>query len=232
MLLEARDLNTYYGKSHILQDVSLDVDRGEVVALLGRNGSGRSTTLKSIMGVVPPRRGSVTLGGRNITGMRSYSVARLGIAFVPEERRVFPNLTVLENLKLATLAGRKGAWDYEKVFDFFPRLAERKQNLGASLSGGEQQMLTIARALISNPLIMLLDEPLEGLAPVIQQAIEAAIHQMKAEGTTMLLVEQNARFSLAVSDRAHILSDGRVVASGKSAELRGNDALISKYLAV
>lgn len=232
MLLEARDLNTYYGKSHILQDVSLDVDRGEVVALLGRNGSGRSTTLKSIMGVVPPRRGSVTLGGRTITGMRSYSVARLGIAFVPEERRVFPNLTVLENLKLATLAGRKGAWDYDKVFDFFPRLAERKQNLGASLSGGEQQMLTIARALISNPLIMLLDEPLEGLAPVIQQAIEAAIHQMKQEGTTMLLVEQNARFSLAVSDRAHILSDGRVVASGKSSELRGNDELISKYLAV
>jgi branched-chain amino acid transport system ATP-binding protein len=232
MLLEARDLNTYYGKSHILQDVSLDVDRGEVVALLGRNGSGRSTTLKTIMGVVPPRRGSVTLGGRNITGLRSYSVARLGIAFVPEERRVFPNLTVLENLKLATLAGRKGAWDYEKVFAFFPRLAERKQNLGASLSGGEQQMLTIARALISNPLIMLLDEPLEGLAPVIQQAIEAAIHQMKAEGTTMLLVEQNARFSLAVSDRAHILSDGQVVASGKSAELRADQALIQKYLAV
>lgn len=232
MLLEARDLNTYYGKSHILQDVSLDVDRGEVVALLGRNGSGRSTTLKSIMGVVPPRRGSVTLGGRNITGLRSYSVARLGIAYVPEERRVFPNLTVLENLKLATLAGRKGAWDYDKVFDFFPRLAERKRNLGASLSGGEQQMLTIARALISNPLIMLLDEPLEGLAPVIQQAIEAAIHQMKQEGTTMLLVEQNARFSLAVSDRAHILSDGQVVASGKSAELRADQALIQKYLAV
>ncbi len=232
MLLEARDLNTYYGKSHILQDVSLDVDRGEVVALLGRNGSGRSTTLKSIMGVVPPRRGSVTLSGRNITGMHSYSVARLGIAFVPEDRRVFPNLSVEENLKLATLAGRKGPWDYKKVFDFFPRLAERKQNVGAALSGGEQQMLTIARALISNPIIMLLDEPLEGLAPVIQQAIEAAIHQMKQEGTTMLLVEQNARFSLAVSDRAHILSDGRVVASGKSADLRADQDLIQKYLAV
>jgi branched-chain amino acid transport system ATP-binding protein len=232
MLLEARGLNTYYGKSHILQDVSVDVDRGEVVALLGRNGSGRSTTLKTIMGVVPPRAGSVTLSGRNITGMRAYSIARLGVAYVPEERRIFPNLTVLENLKLATLAGHKGPWDYKKVFDFFPRLAERKQNVGASLSGGEQQMLTIARALISNPVVMLLDEPLEGLAPVIQQAIEATIHQMKQEGTTMLLVEQNARFSFAVSDRAHILSDGQVVASGKSADLRNDEALISRYLAV
>ena len=232
MLLEARNLDTYYGKSHVLQDVSVDVDRGEVVALLGRNGSGRSTTLKSICGVAPPRRGRVTLDGREITGLRSFVIARLGVAYVPEDRRIFPNLSVLDNLKLATLAGRTGPWDYKKVFAFFPQLADRKNNVGKALSGGEQQMLTIARALIQNPVIILLDEPLEGLGPVIQQAIEAAILQMKQEGMTMLLVEQNARMSLAVSDRAHVLSDGRIVASGKSVELRQDQELIHRYLAV
>jgi branched-chain amino acid transport system ATP-binding protein len=232
MFLEARGLNTYYGKSHILQDVSLDVDRGEVVALIGRNGSGRSTTLKTIVGVTPPRSGTVTLDGRDITGLKPYTIARKGVAYVPEERRIFPNLTVLENLKLATLAGRKGIWDHKKVFEFFPRLEERKTSVGKSLSGGEQQMLTIARALISNPEIILLDEPLEGLAPVVAQAIAAAILQMKAEGMTILLVEQNARVALAVSDRAHVLSDGQIVASNKSAELREDQDLIQRYLSV
>lgn len=232
MFLEAHGLNTYYGKSHILQDVSVDVDRGEVVALIGRNGSGRSTTLKTIAGVTPPRSGTITLDGRNITGLKPYTIARQGVSYVPEERRIFPNLTVLENLKLATLAGRKGRWDYKKVFDFFPRLDERKTSVGKSLSGGEQQMLTIARALIQNPEIILLDEPLEGLAPVIAQAIQAAIMQMKAEGMTMLLVEQNARVALAVSDRAHVLSDGQIVASNKSSELREDQELIQRYLSV
>ncbi|MBV8170438.1 MAG: ABC transporter ATP-binding protein [Candidatus Eremiobacteraeota bacterium] len=232
MFLEARELNTYYGKSHVLQDVSVDVDRGEVVALIGRNGSGRSTTLKTIAGVTPPKRGSVTLDGRDITGMKPYTIARQGVAYVPEERRIFPNLTVLENLKLATLAGRKGRWDYKKVFAFFPRLDERKTNAGKSLSGGEQQMLTIARALIQNPDIILLDEPLEGLAPVVAQAIQKAIMEMKAEGMTMLLVEQNARVALAVSDRAHVLSDGRIVASGTSAQLRDDQELVQRYLSV
>jgi branched-chain amino acid transport system ATP-binding protein len=232
MFLEARDLNTYYGKSHILQDVSVDVDRGEVVALIGRNGSGRSTTLKTIAGVTPPRRGTVTLDGKNITGMKPYTIARHGVAYVPEERRIFPNLTVLENLKLATLAGRKGQWDYKKVFAFFPRLDERKTNAGKSLSGGEQQMLTIARALIQNPEIILLDEPLEGLAPVVAQAIQKAIMEMKVEGMTMLLVEQNARVALAVADRAHVLSDGRIVASGTAAQLREDQELIQRYLSV
>jgi len=232
MFLEARALNTYYGKSHILQDVSLDVDRGEVVALIGRNGSGRSTTLKTIAGVTPPRRGSVTLDGRDITGLKPYTIARHGVAYVPEERRIFPNLTVLDNLKLATLAGRKGKWDYERVFAFFPRLEERKTNEGKALSGGEQQMLTIARALIQNPEIILLDEPLEGLAPVVAQAIQKAIMEMKTEGMTMLLVEQNARVALAVSDRAHVLSDGQIVASGPSAKLRDDQELIQRYLSV
>ena len=232
MLLEARSLNSYYGKSHILQDVSVDVDRGEVVALLGRNGSGRSTTLKSIVGIVTVRGGSVTLHGRDITGLKPYAIARLGIAFVPEERRIFTNLTVIENLKLASLRSRKGVWDDKKVFDFFPRLAERKTSMGSSLSGGEQQMLTIARALIQNPEIILLDEPLEGLAPVVAQAIQSAIIEMKREGMTMLLVEQNARVALAVSDRAHVLSDGRIVASKTSAELREDQELIHRYLAV
>ena len=232
MLLEAHELNSYYGKSHILQDVSVDVDRGEVVALLGRNGSGRSTTLKSIIGIVTVRSGSVTLGGRNITGLKPYVISRLGVAYVPEERRIFTNLTVTENLKLARLAGKKGAWDDKKVYDFFPRLAERKMALGSSLSGGEQQMLTIARALIQNPEIILLDEPLEGLAPVVAQAIQSAIIEMKREGMTMLLVEQNARVALAVSDRAHVLSDGRIVASKKSSELREDQELIHRYLSV
>jgi branched-chain amino acid transport system ATP-binding protein len=232
MLLEAHGLNSYYGKSHILQDVSVDVDRGEVVALLGRNGSGRSTTLKSIIGIVTVRAGSVTLAGRNITGLKPYVISRLGVAYVPEERRIFTNLTVVENLKLATLAGRKGAWDDKKVYDFFPRLAERKTSLGSSLSGGEQQMLTIARGLIQNPEIILLDEPLEGLAPVVAQAIQSAIIEMKREGMTMLLVEQNARVALAVSDRAHVLSDGRIVASKKSSELREDHELIQRYLSV
>ncbi len=232
MFLEAHDLNTYYGKSHVLQDVSVDVDRGEVVALIGRNGSGRSTTLKSIMGVVPPRSGSVTLAGRSIAGLKPYTIARLGVAYVPEERRIFPNLSVLENLKLATLAGRKGPWDQKRVFEFFPRLEEREASIGKALSGGEQQMLTIARALIQNPEIILLDEPLEGLAPVIAQAIQSAILEMKREGMTMLLVEQNARVALAVSDRAHVLSDGRIVASKKSAELREDQGLIQRYLSV
>lgn len=232
MLLEARNLNSYYGKSHILLDVSVDVDRGEVVALLGRNGSGRSTTLKSIIGVVTVRSGTVTLAGRDITGMKPYAIARLGIAYVPEERRIFTNLTVVENLKLAILAGRKGVWDSKRVFDFFPRLAERKSSLGSSLSGGEQQMLTIARALIQNPEIILLDEPLEGLAPLVAQAIEKAIVEMKREGMTMLLVEQNARIALAVSDRAHVLSDGQIVASGKSSDLREDQELVQRYLAV
>jgi branched-chain amino acid transport system ATP-binding protein len=232
MLLEAHGLNSYYGKSHILQDVSVDVDRGEVVALLGRNGSGRSTTLKSIIGVVTVRGGSVTLGGRDITGLKPYAISRLGVAYVPEERRIFTNLTVVENLKLATLAGRKGIWDDKKLYDFFPRLAERKSSLGSSLSGGEQQMLTIARGLIQNPEIILLDEPLEGLAPVVAQAIQSAIIEMKREGMTMLLVEQNARVALAVSDRAHVLSDGRIVASKKSSELREDHELIQRYLSV
>ena len=232
MLLEARNLNSYYGKSHILQDVSVDVDRGEVVALLGRNGSGRSTTLKSMMGIVSVRGGTISLDGRNITGHKPYSIARLGMAYVPEERRIFTNLTVVDNLKLASLAGRKGVWDEKKIFDFFPKLAERKNSMGSSLSGGEQQMLTIARALIQNPEIILLDEPLEGLAPVVAQAIQKAITEMKREGMTMLLVEQNARVALAVSDRAHVLSDGRIVASKKSTELREDQELIQRYLAV
>ncbi len=232
MLLEVHGLNTYYGKSHILQDVTVDVDRGEVVALLGRNGSGRSTTLKSIMGVTPPRSGTIKFAGRDIAGMKPFVISRMGIAYVPEERRVFPNLTVAENLELATLAGRKGPWDYKKVFAFFPRLEERKGNSGKSLSGGEQQMLSIARALISNPEIILLDEPLEGLAPVVAQAIQAAVMQMKAEGMTMLLVEQNARVALAVSDRAHVLSDGMIVASNASAELRDDQELMQRYLSV
>ena len=232
MLLEAHRLNTYYGKSHVLQDVSVDVDRGEVVALIGRNGSGRSTTLKSIVGVTPPRSGTVTLAGRAINGLKPYTISRLGIAYVPEDRRIFPNLTVMENLKLATLAGRPGQWDHKKIFEFFPRLAERKTNMGKALSGGEQQMLTIARALISNPEIILLDEPLEGLAPVVAQAIQQAIVEMKREGMTMLLVEQNARVALAVSDRAHVLSDGRIVASKKSSELQADQELIHRYLSV
>jgi branched-chain amino acid transport system ATP-binding protein len=231
MLLALEGVNTFYDKSHVLKDVSLEVDKGEVVALLGRNGSGRSTTLKTIMGVVPPRSGTIRLGGTPIERKNPFTLARRGIAFVPEDRRIFPNLTVAENLRLAALAGRKGPWTEKRVFDYFAVLGERRNSL-ARLSGGEQQMLAIARALIANPDIILLDEPMEGLAPMIARNVEEVVRNIKNEGNTILLVEQNAEVAMSLADRGYILSNGRVMASGPIGELRADPELMQRYLAV
>jgi branched-chain amino acid transport system ATP-binding protein len=230
-LLELDGVNAYYDKSHVLQDVSLAVEPGEVVALLGRNGSGRSTTLKAVMGMVAVKSGAIRFEGKAITGRKTFDLAQLGIAFVPEDRRIFPNLTVGENLRLAALAGRKGPWNERRIYDYFAILGERKDKL-AKLSGGEQQMLAIARALIANPAIILLDEPMEGLAPLIARNVEDVVRRIREEGNTILLVEQNAQVAMSLSDRGYILSNGRVMTSGPIDELRRDEDAMQRYLAV
>jgi len=230
-LLELGKVNAFYDKSHILQDVSLTVGQGEVVALLGRNGSGRSTTLKAIMGLVTVRSGTIQFHGNGITNRTPFDIAKLGIAFVPEDRRIFPNLTVGENLRLAALAGRKGPWNQKRIYEYFAVLGERRDK-PAKLSGGEQQMLAIARALVANPEIILLDEPMEGLAPLVARSVEDVVRRIREEGNTILLVEQNAEVAMSLSDRGYILSNGRVMASGKIDELRADTVAMQRYLAV
>ena len=229
-LLELELVNAYYGKSHALQDVSLSVQAGEVAALLGRNGSGRSTTLKSIMGLVNVKSGSIRFQGKSIAHRAPFELAKLGIAFVPEDRRIFPNLTVGENLRLAA-HGRPGPWNEKRIYEYFAVLGERRDK-PAKLSGGEQQMLAIARALIANPAIVLLDEPMEGLAPLIARNVEDVVRRIREEGNTILLVEQNAHVAMSLSDRGYVLSNGRVVTSGKIAELREDTEAMQRYLAV
>ena len=230
-LLELENVNAFYDKSHILQDVSLSVGEGEVVALLGRNGSGRSTTLKAVMGLAPVRSGAVRFQGRAIQHQATYKLAKLGIAFVPEDRRIFPNLTVAENLRLAALAGRKGTWTESRIYEYFNVLGERRDK-PARLSGGEQQMLAIARALIANPAIILLDEPMEGLAPLVARNVEEVVRAIRTEGHTILLVEQNAQVAMSLSDRGYVLSNGRVMGEGTIAELRSDEQMMQRYLAV
>ena len=231
MLLELDAVNAYYDKSHVLQSVSLEVEAGEVVALLGRNGSGRSTTCKTIMGLVQAKTGTIRFKGKAITNKSPFALAQMGIAFVPEDRRIFPNLTVGENLRLASLAGRKGVWTEKRIYDYFAVLGERKDK-PAKLSGGEQQMLAIARALIANPDIILLDEPMEGLAPLIARNVEEVVRQIRSEGNTILLVEQNAHVAMSLSDRGYVLSNGRVVGAGTIDALRADEAMMQRYLAV
>jgi branched-chain amino acid transport system ATP-binding protein len=231
MLLTLAGINAYYDKSHVLQDVSLEVGQGEVVALLGRNGSGRSTTLKTIMGLVHARSGSVKFHENDITNKSPFSLAQAGIAFVPEDRRIFPNLTVGENLRLAALAGRKGPWTEARIYEYFAVLGERKDK-PAKLSGGEQQMLAIARALVANPEIILLDEPMEGLAPLIARNVEEVVRRIKSEGNTILLVEQNAQVAMSLADRGYVLSNGRVVGSGAIDALKADADMMQRYLAV
>jgi branched-chain amino acid transport system ATP-binding protein len=231
MMLVLDRINAYYDKSHVLQDVSIEVEKGEVVALLGRNGSGRSTTLKTIMGIVPARGGTIRFHDADITNKTPFALAQKGIAFVPEDRRIFPNLTVGENLRLASLAGRKGPWTEARIYEYFAVLGERKDK-PAKLSGGEQQMLAIARALIANPEIILLDEPMEGLAPLIARNVEDVVRKIKDEGNTILLVEQNAQVALSLADRGYVLSNGRVVAHGTTDVLRADDDMMQRYLAV
>jgi branched-chain amino acid transport system ATP-binding protein len=230
-LLEVEALNSYYGDSHILFDVSLRVERSEVVALLGRNGAGKSTTLKSLMGVVTPRSGSVRLGGAQMAGMKSHSIARAGMQLVHEDRRVFGALNVEENLVLAGLTATQ-RWPLERVYAMFPRLKERRRSRGTDLSGGEQQMLAIARALVRSPEIVLLDEPFEGLAPVIVRDLVQACKELAAAGQTIVLVEQNLAATFALAQRVYILNNGHVVHEGATAEIQSRPEVLHRYLGV
>ncbi len=234
MLLKVDNIDTFYGLSHILFGVSLEVNEGECVCLMGRNGAGKTTTFRSIMGLTHPKTGSIHYEGKEITKTDAHHIARMGIGFVPEERAIFPQLTVWENLDVARKPGTDGKvqWTVERVYDFFPRLAERRNQLGGTLSGGEQQMLTIARTLMGNPTLILLDEPSEGLAPLIVDAIGELIQQIKEEGITILLAEQNTYFALQLSERVYIIDDGRIQFSGTADEIRSQPEIIKQYLAV
>ncbi len=216
VVLEAEDLHTYYGKSHILHGVSLEVREGEIVTLLGRNGAGKTTTLRSLVGLTHARDGAVRIFGRATTDWPPYRVAGLGVGYVPEGRRIFPNLTVEENLEVPL--ERPGPWTIARIYELFPRLAERKNNKGRQLSGGEQEMLAIARALLLNPKLLLLDEPSQGLAPLIVQDVFKVVTSAREQGISVLLVEQNVRAAVEVADRAYVLDDGHVVYSGPAAE--------------
>src|SRR6187397_2487101 len=230
-LLEASGLNSYYGDSHILFDVSLRVERSEVVALLGRNGAGKSTTLKSLMGVVTPASGSVKLDGVEMAGLKSHAIARAGMQLVHEDRRIFGSLDVEENLVLAGLTA-DSRWPLERIYEMFPRLKERRRSRGTDLSGGEQQMLAIARALVRNPEIILLDEPFEGLAPVIVHDLVKACRELAAAGQTIVLVEQNLAATLALAQRVYVINNGHVVHEGPAEELKAQPELLQRYLGV
>ena len=216
-VLQAEGLQTYYGKSHILHGVSLSVGEGELIALLGRNGAGKTTTMRSIMGLTAPREGVVRLFGRDTTGSAPYRIAGMGVGYVPEGRKIFGHLTVHENLLVPPET--KGPWTIPAVYRLFPRLEERRASKGGRLSGGEQEMLSIARALLLNPKFLILDEPSQGLAPVIVQEVMRTVGRMKSEGMSILLVEQNAFLALQLADRAYVLSDGGIVYDGSAAEL-------------
>jgi branched-chain amino acid transport system ATP-binding protein len=214
--LEAEGLHTYYGKSHILQGVSLEVPEGEIVTLLGRNGAGKTTTMRSLVGLTPARQGTIRIFGEDTTHWPPHRIVRLGVGYVPEGRRIFPSLTVEENLKVPIT--RPGPWDIARIYKHFPRLAERKGNKGRQLSGGEQEMLAIARALLLNPKLIMLDEPSQGLAPLIVAEVFRIVVAARQEGISVLLVEQNVRAAVAIADRAFVLDDGHVVYSGSASE--------------
>jgi branched-chain amino acid transport system ATP-binding protein len=230
-LLEVTGLNSYYGDSHILFDVSLRVDKNEVVALLGRNGAGKSTTLKSLMGVVTPRSGAIRFDGADIAGKKAHAIARAGMQLVPEERRIFGSINVEENIVLAGLTA-KGKWPLERIYEMFPRLKERRTSRGTDLSGGEQQMLAIARALVRDPKIVLLDEPFEGLAPVIVRDLMKACRNLAESGQTIMLVEQNLAATLALANRVYIINNGHIVHEGPAGEIRAQPELLRRYLGV
>jgi branched-chain amino acid transport system ATP-binding protein len=231
-MLDHENVNAYYGDSHILHGVSLAVNEGEVVCLLGRNGAGKTTTILTIMGYLKPRPGRILYRGRDIAALPPYAVARLGFGFVPQERGIFPSLTVRENLTVFARGTAGGRWTLERILELFPSLRARERNLGFQLSGGEQQMLSIARALMLNPSLLLLDEPSEGLAPLIVQDIVEVLRNLKREGLAILLVEQNLRTALAVADRHHVMNKGEICFTGSSGELEGNEFVLRNYLSV
>ena len=237
MLLEVKEIHSYYEKSHILHGVSLGLKEGELVCLLGRNGVGKSTALKSVMGIVQPREGSVLFGGKELVGKAPYQISRMGIGFVPEDRRIFPSLTANENLLMGIRRGKneapsKQGWTIEKVYEAFPQLKERKNSKGAHLSGGEQQMLTVARTLMGNPELMLIDEPTEGLAPTIVKDVLNMLSAIRESGVAILMVEQNFKASIKIADRFYIMSKGQIVFEGDGEALQAAEEVRKRYLEV
>jgi branched-chain amino acid transport system ATP-binding protein len=234
MLLTIDNIHTFYGKSKILHGVSLEIDKGEIVALLGRNGVGKSTTLKSIMGLVPPKDGSVKFKGAEVAGLKAHTICRTGVGYVPEERRVFPELTVRENLLMGVKPNHDvdDPWTIEKIYDRFPRLKERERQKGKHLSGGEQQMLTMGRTLMGNPEVLLLDEPTEGLAPALVDMVVQICRDVNEKGCSILLVEHSIDVALSLARRGYIMSKGEIVFHGTRDELEGNEEVRKKYLEV
>jgi branched-chain amino acid transport system ATP-binding protein len=238
MLLQVEDIHSYYGKSHILHGVSMQLNRGDIVCILGRNGVGKSTTLNSIMGIVTPRKGSVRLNGEELAGKHPFQISRKGIGVVPEERRIFAGLTVKENLLIGLQEKRKKisdnglVWNLDRVFEYFPRLYERKNQMGNHLSGGEQQMLTIARTLMGNPELLLIDEPTEGLAPLIVKMVMEMLEGVSKAGVTILLVEQNFKAAIKLAHRFYIMGKGRIVFEGDREALMAEDDTRKQYLEV
>jgi branched-chain amino acid transport system ATP-binding protein len=234
MFLEVNGIHTFLGKGHILDGVSLEIEKGEIVTLLGRNGVGKSTTLKSIIGLTSPQRGSIRLMGEEVVGLRSYEICRLGIGYVPEERRIFPRLTVRQNLLIGIKPSQKveRPWTIEKIYSYFPQLEKRDRQKGGNLSGGEQQMLTIGRTLMGNPELLLVDEPTEGLSPSLVEVVIQIIRQINGEGRSILLVEHAIDVALGLARRAYVMSKGRIVFGGTSQELYADEETRKKYLEV
>jgi branched-chain amino acid transport system ATP-binding protein len=230
-MIELDKINSYYGDSHILFDISMQVREREVVALLGRNGAGKSTTLKTLAGVLHPRSGTIRLAGEPIQNLPTYEIARRGLQLVPDERRIFGSLTVAENLKLAALTAAD-PWPIRRIYDLFPRLEERRESRGGFLSGGEQQMLAIARALIRNPRVILLDEPFEGLAAIIVKDLLEICQRLVAGGPTVIIVEQNLRAALRLATRVYVLNKGQIVFTGTPAELQANPEITNRYIGI
>jgi len=232
-MLEVEKINTYYGTSHVIQNVSLRVSEGQSVALLGRNGAGKTTTLRSIMGLTPPRTGSISFEGKQIRGLASYEIARNGISYMPDDSRIFPDLTCEENLELARrVCNRFGYWTLERVEELFPFLADRRKQKGLSFSGGEKKMLSLGRALMMNPSLVLLDEPSEGLAPLVVRKLIETIVEIRQHGLTLLLADQNLKFCRQVCDYGYLLEKGTVVYEGRLEEIWSNEEVVRRYLAV
>ena len=231
-MLNVEDIHTYYGESYVIQGVSLNLDEGEILTLLGRNGAGKTTTLRSIMGLTPPRRGRVIYKGKEITQQKPFEIARLGIGMVPEDRRIFNSLTVEENLNLAIQTNRPGRWNLQSVCELFPHLAKRKKNRGSQLSGGEQQMLAIARSLMGNPNLILLDEPSEGLSPILIKAIAETILTIAREGLSILLVEQNVEMTIKIAHRHYVIDGGKIIYTGSNDDFIQNRDVREKYLTI
>ena len=233
-ILNIDQINTFYGQSHVLQGVSLSIHKGEVVCLLGRNGVGKTTTLRSIIGLTPPRSGRILLKGIDVAGKPPFQIAQMGIGYVPDDRRIFPDLTLFENLELARRLSKKGKvqWTFQKIYDLFPVFVELKERKGIQLSGGEQKMLAIGRALMKNPDLLLLDEPSEGLAPLVVQNLAEVIGRIQSEGVTILLADQNLKFCRKTSDRGYILEKGMIQYQGSMEEIWQDEEIVKKYLVV